>query len=85
MIADETKVMMIMSEVGQPMFAAGYSWARTVVWSLATPFNPDKCHILTIGRIKNIEYTHNYELFGNRLDYVFEEVDIGVTIDDYEC
>ena len=44
-------------------------------------FNTDKCHILTIGKIENIKHTHNYELFGNRLDHVFEEVDLGVTID----
>ena len=44
-------------------------------------FNTDKCHILSVGKIENIKHTHNYELFGNQLDHVFDEVDLGVTID----
>ena len=82
MFADDTKVMRcIMSEVDslglQQDVHELEQWSDR--WLLR--FNADKCHILTIGKIENIKHTHNYELFGNRLDHVFEEVDLGVTID----
>ena len=36
---------------------------------------------MTLGKIENIKHTQNYDLFGNQLDHVFDEVDLGVTID----
>ena len=44
-------------------------------------FNADKCHVLTLGKFENIMYTHRYQICGNELDHVFEEKDLGVTID----
>ena len=44
-------------------------------------FNTAKCHVLTLGRIEDILHTHNYELYNKLLDHVFEETDLGVTID----
>ena len=44
-------------------------------------FNADKCHVLTLGKIENIVHTHRYELYDEQLDHVFEETDLGVTID----
>ena len=44
-------------------------------------FNPDKCHVLTIGKFENIRHTERYRLYGNELDHVFEEKDLGVHID----
>ena len=41
----------------------------------------DKCHVLTIGKFENIVHTHRYTLYGDELDHVFEEKDLGVTID----
>jgi hypothetical protein len=52
-------------------------WSKT--WLLQ--FNADKCHILTLGKIENITHTHRYELYGEELEHVFEETDLGVTID----
>ena len=44
-------------------------------------FNPDKCHVLTIGRFEDIRHTERYELYGNELEHVFEEKDLGVHVD----
>ena len=44
-------------------------------------FNPDKCHVLTIGKFENIRHTERYKLYGNELEHVFEEKDLGVHID----
>ena len=44
-------------------------------------FNIDKCHVLTLGRFNNIRYTHRYFLYSEELEHVFEEKDLGVTMD----
>ena len=44
-------------------------------------FNTGKCHVLTLGKIENILHTHRYHLYNEELDHVFEETDLGVTID----
>lgn len=52
-------------------------WSDT--WLLK--FNPDKCHVLTLGKFENIRYTHRYSIYGNELEHVFDEKDLGVRID----
>ena len=44
-------------------------------------FNTDKCHVLTLGKIDKIMHTHRYTLYGDELDHVFEEKDLGVIVD----
>ena len=44
-------------------------------------FNTDKCHVLTLGKIENIQHTFRYTLYDKELDHVFEEKDLGVIID----
>ena len=44
-------------------------------------FNTDKCHVLTMGKFENIVHTQRYTLYGDELDHVFEEKDLGVIID----
>ena len=44
-------------------------------------FNIDKCNVLTLGRFDNIRYTHRYSLYGEELEHVFEEKDLGVIVD----
>ena len=44
-------------------------------------FNTDKCHVLTLGKFENISHTQRYSLYGNELEHVFEEKDLGVIID----
>ena len=44
-------------------------------------FNTDKCHVITLGKFNNIQYTHRYSLYDAELDHVFEEKDLGVVID----
>ena len=44
-------------------------------------FNCDKRHVLTLGKLENIRYTHRYSIYQSELEHVFEERDLGVTID----
>ena len=52
-------------------------WSR--IWQVH--FNHEKCHVLTLGRFESIRYAHRYAINGNELDHVFEEKDLGITID----
>ena len=52
-------------------------WSRK--WLLQ--FHPDKCHVLTLGEHHNIMHTQRYTIDGKELEHVFEEKDLGVTID----
>ena len=53
------------------------SWSEK--WLLK--FNTDKCHVLTLGKFDKILHTHRYTLYGDELEHVFEEKDLGVIID----
>ena len=44
-------------------------------------FNLTKCHVLTIGKVFNIQCTQRYKISNQELDHVFEEKDLGVIID----
>ena len=48
-------------------------------WQLQ--FHPDKCHVLTLGKLENIRHAHRYVICNNEMEHVFEEKDLGVTID----
>ena len=52
-------------------------WSNT--WKLY--FNPDKCHVLTLGKFENIRYAHRYMISNNEIEHVFNENDLGITID----
>ena len=52
-------------------------WSRK--WLLK--FHPRKCHVLTLGKFHNITYTHRYTLHQQELEHVFEQKDLGVTLD----
>ena len=51
-------------------------WSR--IWLLN--FNCDKCHVLRLGKLDSIRYTHRYTIYQSELEHVFEERDLGVTI-----
>ena len=53
------------------------NWSK--LWLLN--FHPDKCHVLSLGKFGNIRYTQRYKIYGNELEHVFDEKDLGVTID----
>ena len=53
------------------------NWSK--LWLLN--FHPDKCHVLSLGKFGNIRYTQRYQIYGNELEHVFDEKDLGVTID----
>ena len=44
-------------------------------------FNLDKCHVLTLGKFENTKYTHRYQIGSDEIEHVFNEKDLGVTID----
>ena len=53
--------------------------AWTKLWLLR--FNTDKCHVLTLGKLENIEYTKRYMIGDMELEHVFEEKDLGIMVD----
>jgi len=52
-------------------------WSK--IWQLH--FNHDKCHVLTMGKFENIQHAHQYIVYDNEIEHVFNEKDLGVTID----
>ena len=52
-------------------------WSK--LWQLH--FNHDKCHVLTMGKFENIQHAQRYVVYGNEIDHVFDEKDLGITID----
>ena len=52
-------------------------WSK--LWQLH--FNHEKCHVLTLGRFENTRHTHRYTVYGKEMEHVFDEKDLGVTID----
>ena len=41
----------------------------------------DKCHVITLGKLENIMYTNRYKIGDMELEHVFEEKDLGITVD----
>ena len=82
MFADDTKVFSQIQSIEdayklQEDLNRLEEWSRD--WLLV--FHPDKCKILTLGRHENIMYAHNFTLFGQELEHIDEEKDLGVIID----
>ena len=48
---------------------------------MVASFNPDKCHVLSLGKFENIIHAHRYIIYGEELEHLFEEKDLGVIID----
>lgn len=44
-------------------------------------FHPDKCHLLTFGKLENIMYCHGYKVGGTEIEHVFDEKDLGIVMD----
>ena len=82
MFADDTKIyrqitsredaLKLQSDIGKLE-----EWSK--LWQLY--FNYDKCHVLTMGKFENIQIAHRYTVYGNEMEHVFEEKDLGVTVD----
>ena len=82
LFADDTKIFHQVStiedaEVLQNDIAALNQWSE--MWLLK--LNTDICHVCTLGKFDNITHTHRYKLYGDELEHVFEEKDLGVVID----
>ena len=53
-------------------------WNFLKKWLLE--FNEGKCHVLSLGKVENIIHAHNYKMNGVKLEHVFEEKDLGITL-----
>ena len=82
MYADDTKIFRHISsrndaEALQSDIRKLEEW--TEKWLLR--FHPDKCHVLSLGKIENTKHTHRYRICEQEMEHVFEEKDLGVTFD----
>ena len=82
LFADDTKLLKTINNVEDSLILqkdidALEEWSRK--WLLK--FHPDKCHVLTIGKLCNIAHAHPYALENQVLEHVFSEKDLGVTFD----
>ena len=48
-------------------------------WLLS--FHPGKCHVVTLGKLENIQLAFRYTVNGEEIEHVFNEKDLGVYID----
>ena len=82
MFADDTKIyrqitsredaLLLQSDINKL-----HEWSK--IWQLH--FNHKKCHVLTMGKFENIKVAHRYAVYGNEMEHVSEEKELGVTID----
>ena len=82
LFADDTKIFKEVNSIHDSMVIqadidALEEWSKD--WLLS--FHPDKCHVLTLGKLENIKHAHPYSLGGNQLEHVFSEKDLGILID----
>ena len=82
LFADDTKILRHISSKEdsvklQQDIDALEAWSNK--WLLR--FHPDKCHVLTIGKLENIQHTERYKLNNFELEHVFEEKDLSVILD----
>ena len=82
MFADDTKVFReICSENDfeclQRDLACLEKWSNT--WLLK--FHPEKCKILTVGKMENIQRAYPFRLMEVQLEHVLEEKDLGIILD----
>ena len=82
LFADDTKLLQEVNNVQdaiqlQQDINAMENWCKD--WLLK--FHPGKCHVLTLGKLQNIQHAHPYAIGDSILEHVTEEKDLGVTID----
>ena len=82
LFADDTKIFRKITSVEDSVALQSdidrlESWSKK--WLLR--FHPDKCHVLSLGKIENIIHAHRYSICGREMEHVGEEKDLGVVID----
>ena len=82
LFADDTKIFRKItspndSEILQSDINKLENWSKK--WLLN--FHPNKCHVLSMGKVENILHTHRYSICDREMDHVFEEKDLGVVVD----
>ena len=82
LFADDTKVFRRITSKEDALalqadLAALQRWSEK--WLLR--FHPDKCHVLTLGKLEDIKHTFRYNISQQELEHVFEEKDLGILID----
>ena len=82
MFADDTKIFRLITSRNDSLTLQSdvnklEEWSN--IWQLK--FNPDKCHVLSIGKFSDIPYAHRYMVYNTEIELVFDEKDLGVVID----
>ena len=82
LFADDTKIFRKITSAGDSVTLQAdidrlENWSKK--WLLR--FHPDKCHVLSLGKIENTAHTHRYSICGKEMEHVGEEKDLGVVID----
>ena len=82
LFADDTKIFRKItsatdSEILQSDIDKLENWSKK--WLLN--FHPNKCHVLSMGKVENILHTCRYSICDREMDHVFEEKDLGVVVD----
>ena len=82
LFADDTKIFRKITSAGDSVTLQAdidrlENWSKK--WLLR--FHPDKCHVLSLGKIENTVHTHRYSICGREMEHVGEEKDLGVVID----
>ena len=82
LFADDTKVFRKITSK-EDALALQADLAALQLWSdkWLLRFHPDKCHVLTLGKLEDIKYTFRYKISQQELEHVFEEKDLGILID----
>ena len=82
LFADDTKIFRKIvsakdSEILQSDIDKLEIWSKR--WLLK--FHPNKCHVLSLGKMENILHSHRYSICDMEMEHVFEERDLGVIVD----
>ncbi len=82
MFADDTKIYRQITSRNDALILQSdinklEEWSK--IWQLHS--NHSKCHVLTMGKFENIQYAHRYTVYNKEMEHVFDEKDLGVTID----
>ena len=82
LFADDTKIYRWIKSIHDSLHLQN-DLDRLVEWSKKwlLEFNESKCHVLSLGKVENIIHAHNYKMNGVKLEHVFEEKDLGITVD----
>lgn len=82
LFADDTKIFKAIS-CKEDALALQHDVDLMQEWSVdwLLKFHPGKCHVLTLGKLENIQIAYRYTIQDQEIEHVFTEKDLGVHID----